>query len=64
MSVLKGNPMTDEEIFTALAQHGYVMSPSGARTRRKELVDLGLVEDTGVTILTKSGRGAIVWRMV
>ena len=36
-------------------------SPSGLRTRRSELGELGLVADAGATRRTRSGRRAIVW---
>jgi len=37
-------------------------SSSGIRTRRHELVDAGLVVDTGTRWRLSSGRNAIVWR--
>lgn len=39
-------------------------SPSGLRTRRKELVAFGLVEDSGKRAALVSGRQSIVWRYV
>lgn len=55
--------VTDEELLTLYeARFGYI-SPSGCRTRRKELVDLALVEDSGLVRKTKSGRNTIVWRL-
>lgn len=36
-------------------------SESGIRTRRKELVDKGLVVDTGERVVKPSGRKATVW---
>ena len=51
-------PMTDEQLVARLLGR---MSPSGARTRRAELVDLGLVRDTGQRVKLHSGRLAIVW---
>jgi hypothetical protein len=55
--------LTDEEVIELYkARFGFI-SPSGCRTRRKELVDLGLVEDSGITRLTQSGRNTIVWRL-
>jgi hypothetical protein len=40
---------------------GLAQSPSGLRTRRKELVARGLVVDTGSWVRTPSGRRATVW---
>lgn len=48
--------LTDEQIALLLN-----MNPSTARPRRIELVERGLVEDSGETRLTRSGRKAIVW---
>jgi predicted ArsR family transcriptional regulator len=38
-------------------------SPSGLRTRRHELTDIGYVEDSDLRVKTYSGRSAIVWRL-
>lgn len=38
-----------------------MQSPSGFRTRVKELVELGHLRDTGKTVLLPSGRKSIVW---
>jgi hypothetical protein len=60
-------PHSDEGIALAYdyaTEHGAMLpaqSPSGLRTRRRELVDLGLVVDTGEKALTASGRHTIVW---
>lgn len=55
-------PMTDEELLLLwndrIAER---ISPSGIRTRRRELADLGLVCDTGERRPLESGRMAIVW---
>lgn len=61
---LLATPMTDEQIALALERDGHSVSPSGARTRRAELVDLGLVVDSGQRTLLKTGRRAIVWAAV
>ncbi len=56
-------PATDEQIavrYEHLADAPR-QSPSGLRTRRKELVERGLVVDTGHTRKLKSGRKAILW---
>lgn len=57
-------PMTDEEIAAALAKHHWAVSPSGARTRRAELVDMGLVADSGQRRRLSTGRRGIVWAAV
>lgn len=38
-------------------------SPSGIRSRRAELVAMGLVKDTGERRKSWSGRNAIVWQV-
>lgn len=40
------------------------ISTSGLRTRRAELVALGLVEDSGERSTTETGRACIVWQAV
>lgn len=41
-----------------------VMDPSTQRPRRIELAKAGLIEDSGTTRATASGRQAVVWRAV
>lgn len=36
-------------------------SPSGLRTRRRELVDLGLLRDSNVRQMLPTGRSSILW---
>jgi len=48
--------MTDEEL-----QEELHINPSTQRPRRIELVDAGLVVDSGQTRPTRSGRQAVVW---
>lgn len=38
-------------------------SPSGIRTRRRELTEIGRVRDTGAKVRLDSGRWAIVWEV-
>lgn len=63
LSVLRDadGPLTDEEVFLKVDGS---MSVSGARTRRSELVEMGLVEDSGAKGLTVNGRPSIRWRAV
>lgn len=51
--------MTDEE-----GQEELGMSGNTYRPRRIELQEMGLVEDSRVTRLTRSRRDAVVWRAV
>lgn len=53
-------PVSDEEIYRHLL---LPMSTSGARTRRKELVEKRLVRDSGKRGVTKSGRKTILWEL-
>jgi len=48
--------MTDQEIQNQLG-----MDPSTQRPRRVELVERGLVIDSGTTRKTRAGRSATVW---
>lgn len=51
-------PLTDEGIYRYVNGE---QSVSGARTRRSELVEAGLVRDSGRWSTTAAGRKAIVW---
>lgn len=57
-------PCTDEEIAAVCRRRGSKQSPSGLRTRRSELVTLGLVVDSGRRALTSAGRRTIIWSLV
>ena len=55
-------PLTDRALVAILFDaNGKSQSPSGIRTRRSELWDLGLVADTGQRHTAPSGRREIVW---
>jgi len=60
---LKG-PSTDEEIVAFHRETFGPVSVSGCRTRRRELVDRGLVLDTGRRSKTAAKRNTIVWRAI
>lgn len=62
LELLRSGPATDEEIARAECWEEFPQSPSSLRTRRAELVDVGLVLDSGATRPTLSGRKATVWR--
>ncbi len=52
----------DEQLLERARQHGVRQSESGIRTRRHELVERGLLKDSGTTVtLAVSGRQSIVW---
>lgn len=57
--IAAGDGLTDEECQVALT-----MNPSTQRPRRVELVEMGLVRDSGRTRPTHSGREAVVWEAV
>jgi hypothetical protein len=58
---LRGHPQgaTDEEM-----QDDLDMPANTQRPRRRELQLAGYVEDSGKTRLTRSGRNAVVWRLL
>ena len=62
----KYGPMVDEGLImhANTQQAGRRMSVSGIRTRRSELVRLGLVRDTGKRARLPSGRLSILWGAV
>lgn len=61
---LRGGKGTDEQIAESYTRGSWpAQSPSGLRTRRKELVEAGLVEDSGERVTLPSGRDSIVWRV-
>lgn len=62
LEIIAERPRTDEEIYAVVVARGIQMSVSGTRTRRSELVDVGLVEESGQHKLTGAGRRTIVWR--
>ena len=57
-------PTADFLIYEYVTGTGVKISPSGCRTRRKELVDRRLVRDSGKRNTTASGRKTIIWEAV
>jgi hypothetical protein len=55
---LEAAPATDEELEARVDAGGNTIRP-----RRRSLVQRGLVEDSGLTRATRSGRRAIVWKV-
>jgi len=60
-------PQNDEQLATSYDYHATkggwsLVSDSGLRSRRAELVGLGLVKDSGERIKMRSGRNSIVWK--
>lgn len=64
LALLRQGALTDEQIADRWAEVGSPQSPSSLRTRRAELVDAGLVRDSGRHGLTRSGRRTIIWEPV
>lgn len=62
MQALQHRPLTDIELLQAPEIHGK-MSPSGARSRRAELVRMGIVQNSGKRRRCTSGRLHIVWEL-
>lgn len=67
LSVLcERGPMDDQHLLREYPWHpafkALPQSDSGLRTRRKELVSQGLVEDSGMKVTSSSGRQMIVWQ--
>jgi hypothetical protein len=66
-------PMIDEQLVVEFYNLQYskqlreeepnYSSDSGLRTRRSDLVKLGMVVDTGERGTTRSGRSAVIWRI-
>lgn len=71
LDALRGWPtgLCFNDLITWYADHrargGWpLQSPSGIRTRVRELVTAGLVRDTGDRVALPSGRQAIVWAVI
>jgi len=67
LTLLSEGGMTDEQLIKAYRHaHDVGIAPkasdSGIRSRRAELVDDGVVWDSGRYNTTQSGRKSIIWR--
>ena len=54
---------TDQETHTYLMDHARAQSETSTRSRRSELLRLGLVADSGTRGLTEAGRSSIRWEI-
>lgn len=55
-------PMTDADLIAVIRNGSRLLvTESGVRSRRAELVQAGLVKDTGERVKLATGRSAIVW---
>lgn len=68
IDILRHGDASDEVIayvYNGLVEAGRApqVSPSGLRSRRSELVTLGMVEDSGKRTTLMTNRRAIVWRL-
>lgn len=61
---LEGGQTDEELLYLWNDRIAERISPSGLRTRRSELVDMGMVRDSGNRRPLESGRMAIVWEAV
>lgn len=66
LRTLRAAPMTDSDLCESIAARfqDCSWSESGIRTRRKELVALGKVRDSGKRGQLPSGRESIIWEPV
>ncbi len=62
---LRAGPMHDDQLATECFRlHGWPVGKSTARTRRAELVALGLVRNSGRKALLPTGCKSIIWEIV
>jgi len=59
--ILSEGPLTDTDLYLTYRLRFGLISPSGLRTRRSELVAVGKVVDTGARNTLASGRKSIIW---
>jgi hypothetical protein len=64
LRLLKKGKKTDVDLVEAFYRTSTLYaSESGIRSRRAELVEAGLVEDSGLRVRLRSGRNAILWKV-
>lgn len=62
--IRKYGPIADEELLVRYrAEHLPWQSDSGIRTRRSELVSLGVIVDSGIKGRTASHRKTVLWKV-
>lgn len=52
-----------DHVLVPMVQHVSDLSSSGVRSRRKELVEKGLVIEKATPVVMPSGRSAAVWKV-
>lgn len=57
-------PMTDDELLHTFERLKFAHTPSGVRSRRKELVEAGWIRDSGTKRSSDAGSPSIVWEAV
>lgn len=62
--LLARGPMTDDELLHSFDTLRFTHTPSGVRSRRKELAEAGWVRDTGDKRPSNAGSPSIVWAAV
>ena len=62
IDLLKEQPRADHELVAVIRSKHSAFPISGIRSRRSELVEVGLIKDSELRVQTPSGRSSIVWQ--